>query len=64
MVVAVVATFLLLWGPLHVLIFMQHVMNVEFNETIVIILLLSNCIAYMNACLNPIIYGFNQDFRK
>lgn len=64
MVIAVVSSFVLCWGPLQVMLFMQHVLKIELQEVGVIILVISNCIAYLNTCINPIIYGFaNQDFR-
>jgi hypothetical protein len=47
------------------MLFLQHVMKFEFNETGIIILVISNCIAYLNTCINPVIYGFaNQEFRQ
>ena len=65
MVIAVVSSFVLCWGPLQIMLFLQHVIKVDLDETGIIILVISNCIAYLNACINPIIYGFaNQDFRK
>ena len=65
MVIAVVASFVLCWGPLQVMLFLQHVANLELiTEAGATIMVISNCIAYFNTCLNPIIYGFaNQDFR-
>jgi allatostatin A receptor len=65
MVIVVVTSFVLCWGPLQCMLFLQHVIKYEVNETFVIILVISNCIAYLNTCINPIIYGFaNQDFRS
>nr|QVK45655.1 G protein-coupled receptor [Proales similis] len=64
MVIVVVSSFVLCWGPLQVMLFLQHVMNMQLQETGIIVLVISNCIAYLNTCINPIIYGFaNQDFR-
>lgn len=64
MVIAVVSSFVLCWGPLQVMLFLQHVVKIELNEIGITILVISNCIAYLNTCINPIIYGFaNQDFR-
>lgn len=65
MVIAVVSSFVLCWGPLQIMLFLQHVVKVDFDEKLVIVLVTSNCIAYLNTCINPIIYGFaNQDFRR
>lgn len=64
MVIAVVSSFVLCWGPLQVMLFLQHVIKINFTETHIIILVVSNSIGYLNSCLNPIIYGFsNKDFR-
>ena len=64
MVISVVSSFILCWGPLQVMLCLQQVFDKRFNETGIIILVVSNSIAYLNTCLNPIIYGFaNQDFR-
>lgn len=64
MVIAVVASFVICWTPLHIMLFLQHVVKVRFTEVHAMFLILSNCIAYLNACVNPIIYGFaNVNFR-
>lgn len=64
MVVAVVSSFVCCWGPLQIMLFLQHGLRIELHETGIILLVISNCIAYLNTCINPIIYGFaNQDFR-
>ncbi|CAF0711269.1 unnamed protein product [Brachionus calyciflorus] len=65
MVVVVVSSFVLCWGPLQIMLFLQHVVKVDFEEIHITILIITNCIAYLNTCVNPIIYGFaNQDFRR
>lgn len=65
MVVVVVASFVLCWTPLHIMLFLQHVINIDFTATHYYLLFLSNCIAYSNMCINPIIYGFaNANFRE
>lgn len=66
MVILVVASFVLCWGPLQFMLFLQHVLKIEIqrHEIGITILVITNCIAYLNTCINPIIYGFaNQDFR-
>lgn len=66
MVILVVASFVLCWGPLQIMLFLQHVLKreIQTNELGITILVITNCIAYLNTCINPIIYGFaNQDFR-
>lgn len=66
MVILVVLSFVLCWGPLQFMFLLQHVLKLEIqnNEIGITILIITNCIAYLNTCINPIIYGFaNQDFR-
>lgn len=66
MVILVVLSFVLCWGPLQLMFFLQHVLKreIQSNEAGITVLVISNCIAYLNTCINPIIYGFaNQDFR-
>lgn len=66
MVILVVLSFVLCWGPLQLMLFLQHVikLDIQENELGITILVITNCIAYLNTCINPIIYGFaNQDFR-
>jgi len=64
MIVAVISSFALCWAPIQIMLFLQHILKVQFGETEITLLVLSNCIGYMNTCINPIIYGFaNRDFR-
>jgi hypothetical protein len=56
MVIAVVSCFVLCWGPLQVMMFLQHVVTIYFDKTGIIILVIANSIGYLNSCLNPIIY--------
>ena len=65
MVIAVVALFVMCWSPLHIMLFLQHVLSIEFDERHAMLLVISNCLAYSNMCFNPIIYGFaNKNFRQ
>ena len=64
MIIAVISSFALCWAPLQIMLFLQHIIKVPFGETEITLLVLSNCIGYINTCINPIIYGFaNRDFR-
>lgn len=65
MVICVIASFVVCWTPLHIMLFLQHVVKVPFTEMHATLLILSNCIAYSNVCVNPIIYAFaNRNFRR
>ncbi|ESN96537.1 hypothetical protein HELRODRAFT_67877, partial [Helobdella robusta] len=64
MLIAVVVTFAACWLPIQIC-FLLFAFT-KFNDTaiMIIIKLLSNCVAYMNSCLNPFLYAFfSQDFR-
>lgn len=64
MIIAVISSFALCWAPIQIMLFLQHILKIQFGETEITLLVLSNCIGYMNTCINPIIYGFaNRDFR-
>jgi hypothetical protein len=65
MVILVVLSFVLCWGPLQVMLFLQHVFEIDLDETLVYVLVITNFIAYLSTCINPIIiYEFaNKDFR-
>lgn len=64
MIIAVISSFALCWAPIQIMLFLQHIVKIQFGETEIMLLVLSNCIGYMNTCINPIIYGFaNKDFR-
>ena len=64
-IIAVISSFAFCWAPIQIMFFLQHILKMEMGETQIFILVISNCIGYLNACVNPIIYGFeNQDFRK
>ena len=56
MVVLVVTSFVICWTPLHIMLFLQHVVETEFNQVHVSFLIVSNCVAYSNACINPSIF--------
>ena len=65
LVVIVVVIFALCWLPIQV-IFMVKNFGAYPEETIFMaIQIASNCLAYMNSCVNPILYAFlSENFRK
>jgi allatostatin receptor len=65
MVITVVSCFVICWTPLQIMMCLQHVFGIEFDSIQIIILIVTNSIAYLNSCMNPIIYGFsNAEFKK
>ena len=64
MVIAVVFCFLLCWLPLHVILMMQAFGQYPANVVGILGLMLANCLAYFNSCMNPILYAFlSSQFR-
>jgi allatostatin receptor len=65
MVIIVVVIFAICWLPVQVLMLVQHFGNQAPSYTFVGIGIASRCIAYMNSCVNPILYAFlSENFRK
>ena len=64
MVIAVVFCFLLCWLPLHVILMLQAFGQYPANVVGILGLMLANCLAYFNSCMNPILYAFlSSQFR-
>lgn len=66
MVVIVVLIFALCWLPIQVIFLVQY-LNTDFEVSIVssAIHMAANCLAYMNSCVNPILYAFlSENFRR
>lgn len=66
MIIIVVVVFAICWLPIHIHFMIQsfdpyyeaNILNTSFLMT-------ANCIAYMNSCMNPILYAFLSDnFRR
>ncbi|KAL8588374.1 hypothetical protein ACOMHN_024751 [Nucella lapillus] len=65
MVVIIVAVFAVCWLPIQIILLMQQ-LNIYPPDILFIgIQLASNCLAYMNSCVNPILYAFlSENFRR
>lgn len=65
MVVVVVAIFAICWCPIQVILVLKSVDKYEITNTSVMIQIVSHVLAYMNSCVNPILYAFlSENFRK
>ena len=65
MVVMVVAVFALCWLPIHVVLMIQNFGRYPESAAFVDLQIASNCLAYMNSCVNPLLYAFvSSNFRE
>ncbi|CAD7087545.1 unnamed protein product [Hermetia illucens] len=65
MVVVVVLAFAVCWLPIHVILVLKALDLYETSHVNVLIQIVSHVLAYMNSCINPILYAFLSDnFRK
>lgn len=66
MVVVVVVVFAVCWFPIQIILILQtmHLFQ-EHATAFVSIKIASNCLAYLNSCVNPFLYAFlSESFRK
>lgn len=65
MVIIVVVIFALCWLPIQIVLFGQKVLNMPKTIPYLVSMLAANCLAYMNSCVNPILYAFlSGNFRR
>ncbi len=65
MIVIVVVLFAICWLPFQVIFMIQFFGSYPDSPIFMGIKIASNCIAYMNSCVNPILYAFlSENFRK
>ncbi len=65
LVVIVVVIFALCWLPIQVIFMIKEFGTFPQSYVFMAIQIASNCLAYMNSCVNPILYAFLSDnFRK
>ena len=65
LLVAVVAAFAVCWMPIQFMLLLRYWEFVKFTHTYGFFLVLGQSLAYLNSCLNPIIYNFaSKEFRQ
>ena len=65
MVVIVMLIFAICWLPLQVILLIQYFGYYPDNAAFISAQIASQCLAYMNSCVNPILYAFlSENFRK
>jgi allatostatin receptor len=65
MVIVVVAIFAVCWFPIQLILVLKSVDRYDITNTSVMVQIVSHVLAYMNSCVNPILYAFLSDhFRK
>lgn len=65
MVVVVVATFAICWFPIQIILVLKSLDRYEITTFGVMIQIISHVLAYMNSCVNPILYAYlSENFRK
>eukprot|EP00094_Tigriopus_californicus_P003156 TCALIF_03038-PA protein Name:"Similar to AR Allatostatin-A receptor (Bombyx mori)" AED:0.06 eAED:0.06 QI:0/0/0/1/1/1/2/0/419 len=66
MIVAVIIVFGICWSPLQVVLLLRNVNLYDITDSgaLVVIQIITHCLAYCNSCLNPILYAFfSPNFR-
>ena len=65
MVVIVVVIFALCWLPIQIIFMVQNFGNFATDIVSIAMQMTANCLAYMNSCVNPILYAFlSENFRR
>ncbi|GAB6021271.1 hypothetical protein CHUAL_003890 [Chamberlinius hualienensis] len=65
LVIVVVVIFAVCWGPIQIVLVLKSLDSYQLNEKTIAIQITSHVLAYVNSCVNPILYAFlSENFRK
>jgi len=65
MIVVVIVIFSLCWGPIHIILNMKGMDKFPVNKLSISLQIAAQVLAYMNSCMNPILYAFlSENFRS
>lgn len=65
LVIVVVIIFAVCWGPIQIVLLMKSLKLYELTTANIVIQIASHVLAYVNSCVNPILYAFlSENFRK
>lgn len=64
-IISFVTAFALCWLPIHVVLIIQNFIDFEATIEFTAVMMFANCLAYVNSCINPILYVFlSEKFQK
>lgn len=65
MIISFVTAFALCWLPIHAVLITQNFIDFEATIGSTAVMMFANCLAYINSCINPILYVFlSKKFQK
>ena len=64
MCIMVIVLFAICWGPIHIILNLKNLKLIDVNTLTISFQITAQVLAYMNSCVNPILYAFlSENFR-